>query len=148
MSEFDQLLEQFKEQRAAAEKIVEQFNRIIKLMEEVRLTLNTKELLEFGKRFSSELGMPLREPVRTKGILSPSEISGLAKSILLERGRPMKRRELLAEMEKRNIPIAGTDKNKNLGTILWRHRNEFVHIEKLGYWPKDTRLNGLYEPVE
>jgi hypothetical protein len=146
MSEFDELLDRFKEQRATAQRILDRCDRIIRLLEEAKSTLNAPDLIEFQKQFSGAVVKALKEPARARGIVSPSEIASLAKSILRETGRPMKRGDLLAELERREVPLAGADKNKNLGTILWRHRNEFVHIEKLGYWPKDTALPGLYKP--
>ena len=60
----------------------------------------------------------------------------------------MKRGELVAELEMRGFPLAGTDKNKNLGTILWRHSRDFVHLEKFGYWLRDVPLEGVYSPEQ
>lgn len=80
--------------------------------------------------------------------LDPSDVVENARKILLEHGRPMKRGHLVREFHSRNLLLAGTDKNKNLGTILWRHPKQFVSIERLGYWVKDVPLPGVYEPSD
>jgi len=49
------------------------------------------------------------------------------------------RRNPQTEVEKRGIEIPSTDKQRYLGTILWRHRDRFVNIEGKGYWLR----NGL-----
>jgi hypothetical protein len=86
------------------------------------------------------------EPKQISWALDPSGVVENARKILLEHGRPMKRGQLVREFDSRNLPLAGKDKNKNLGTILWRHQNQFVSLEKLGYWPKDVAIPGVYEP--
>ncbi len=46
----------------------------------------------------------------------------------------------------RGIPLAGKDKSKNLGTILWRFSDRFLNILGQGYWPKDApspNLDGI-----
>jgi hypothetical protein len=85
---------------------------------------------------------------RAKGFIPPRDVALAAKSALLAAGRPLKRGALVAELEKRGVILAGTDKNKNLGTILWRHSELFVTIKKLGYWVKDIPLPGVYEPED
>ena len=59
----------------------------------------------------------------------------------------MKRGPLVRAMEERSIPVAGKDKAKNLGTILWRHLDQFVSLEGLGYWPRDKRYRNVYDPA-
>lgn len=83
---------------------------------------------------------------RVRGELSPDTVAKIAREILVEKGRPLKRGELVTALEERGIPLAGRDKNKNLGTILWRHSDSFVSLDKLGYWPRDVALPGIYEP--
>ena len=48
----------------------------------------------------------------------------------------MTRTELVNAMEEDGMLIGGTDKAKNMGTIMWRS-NRFTNIEGLGYWPVD-----------
>lgn len=55
-----------------------------------------------------------------------------ATEILREVGRPMTRFELADALERRNVVVGGTDKAKNIGTILWRSP-DFVSTGE-GYW--------------
>ncbi len=65
------------------------------------------------------------------------KIVKMAKIVLRERQRPMTRSELVQALEARGLVIGGSDKNKNMGTVLWRSK-EFTNIEGEGYWPKDV----------
>lgn len=85
---------------------------------------------------------------RSRGELPPETVAKIARETLIEHGRPMKRGELVKALEAREVPLAGKDKNKNLGTILWRHASMFVSLDGLGYWPKDVALAGVYDPEE
>lgn len=85
---------------------------------------------------------------RFRGPVRPADVAAAVKSILQRERRPMRRGELVPELEKLGVQLAGRDKNKNLGTILWRHKNEFIQIDNLGYWLKDVPLDGVYTPQE
>lgn len=87
-------------------------------------------------------------PQRMRGPLPPQEIALAAKSALLTVGRPLKRGALVAELKRRGVPLAGANANKNLGTIIWRHPNMFVSLNRLGYWVKGVPLPGIYDPDE
>ena len=88
------------------------------------------------------------ERKRERNVLPPADIAAFARETLLAEGRPMKRGELVRAIEARGLPLAGRDKAKNLGTILWRHRRQFESLEGLGYWPSDVPLQGVYTPDE
>lgn len=45
----------------------------------------------------------------------------------------------------RGLKLPGTDKAKNIGTIMWRS-NEFDNVEGKGYWPKDAEPWRGYDP--
>lgn len=149
MAEFDELMARFKRQREAAQEHVRRLDLAINLLEQAKDALGPEGLDHLMKALPPPpLGVFEKEPQRTRGILPPSDIAAAVKSILSETGRPMKRGELVAELEKRHIPLAGKDKNKNLGTILWRHSTDFAHLEKLGYWLHDVPIPGVYTPDE
>lgn len=57
--------------------------------------------------------------------------------------RPLTRGELLRAMQRENIPVGGTDQSKNMGTILWRLKDDFVNLDGYGYWPRELD----YEPA-
>ena len=71
---------------------------------------------------------------RRRNPVAPADIAEIARQIILERGSPMKRGELVRELEARGIRIEAVDKAKNLGTILWRHRKIFENLPGEGYW--------------
>lgn len=77
---------------------------------------------------------------------TPAQVADAAKETLLETGRPMKRGQLVRALTAKGITLAGADKNKNLGTILWRYDGMFVSLPSLGYWVKGIPLEGVYDP--
>jgi hypothetical protein len=89
--------------------------------------------------------MTAREGQRERGVLPPEEIVRFARNALLKNGRPLKRGALVRVLEAEGVPLAGKDKAKNLGTILWRNLDQFVSLDKLGYWPRDISIKGVYD---
>lgn len=97
----------------------------------------------FGTRTSgaeAEAGEGKRRP-QERNLIPPARLAALAREVILERGRPMIRSEIVEALEARGIPLAGKNRAKNLGTILWRFGDRFHHIEGRGYWPSDVPLN-------
>jgi hypothetical protein len=80
--------------------------------------------------------------------LSPREIASAVRDVLLDAKRPMRRGEIVSALEARGVPLGGKDKNKNVGTIIWRHPQQFISLERLGYWLRDVPLPGVYSPDE
>lgn len=64
-----------------------------------------------------------------------------ARRLIVEAGRPLKRGELVRQLERQGLPVEGTDKAKVLGTNLWRS-GKFEQIEGEGYWPLDLPRPG------
>lgn len=84
---------------------------------------------------------------RERNVLPPRRLAQMAREILLERGHPMTRSELTEAIQARGVPLVGRDKTKNVGTILWRFRDQFVNLEGRGYWPRDVANPDVgYEP--
>lgn len=82
------------------------------------------------------LGRPLR-PYRSVLIKQrgrPADFAGIMERILNDVGRPLNRSELVDEIERRGVEIPSTDKQRYVGTILWRHDKTFRNIEGRGYW--------------
>lgn len=67
---------------------------------------------------------------------SAKEVVDAAERFISERMRPMTRTELVSAMDENGIVIGGTDKSKNMGTIIWRSKR-FTNIDGEGYWPVD-----------
>ena len=80
---------------------------------------------------------------RKRGTVKPSDLAPMVGRILVEHGAPMTRSELLAALAERDVVLAGEDKAKYLGTILWRMREAFVNLEGHGYWPREL----AYDPA-
>jgi len=66
-----------------------------------------------------------------------------ATRIILQEGQPLSRSELLRRLEKSGHTIEGTDKNKVLGTNLWRS-GKFYNLKGAGYWPKVSPIPQSY----
>ena len=74
---------------------------------------------------------------RMPGTVGPSDLGPMMRRILLEHGKPMTRTQLLDALVARDVKLAGGDKSKYLGTIIWRMREAFINLDGHGYWPKD-----------
>lgn len=68
-----------------------------------------------------------------------AEMMAAARRFILAEGRPLTRSELLQRLESEGYVIQGADKSKVLGTNLWRSE-QFQHVGKRGYWPRDTPM--------
>ncbi len=149
MSELEALLERYRRQKETAEELVRRFAKIIEYLEKAKAELPADTSGEHEVFMNAVKLMPeieIKESKRSRGTVPPSDIAATVRLILSEARQPMNRGQLVAELERRGVPLAGKDKNKNLGTILWRHSGDFVHLEKFGYWLRDVPLEGVYEP--
>jgi hypothetical protein len=71
------------------------------------------------------------------------------RSVILAAGRPLTRSGLLKALDEREIHVGGTNRSKNMGTIMWRLSNDFVSLEGFGYWPRDTAYPpASYDPED
>lgn len=126
-------------------------DKLLKRRDEISTELSALEnLIVVYKRLSS--GSP-SESVDEGGQLrlglhgSPRAVQAAAISrsidairrIIIAEGRPMKRGELVKRLEAERYALPGADKNKVLGTNVWRS-GKFRAIEGRGYWPKDVTL--------
>lgn len=114
--------------------------RRMELAEELRLVnefISLYEKLFRGRPDASALpaSEPERPRQRQRNVMSPRQLANLAQEIIIEGGRPMTRSELVDAIEARGVPLAGADRVKNLGTILWRS-GQFENLEGRGYWPR------------
>lgn len=140
--------EEFSAMPDTDEQALEQALELKKRLENSLLWINERirrlqELIELKKELQAiELPPELERVKRTRqrNTKPPRELALLARDIIRERGRPMTRSELAEAIEARGIPLAGRDRIKNLGTILWRQSDLFTHIEDQGYWPAGDDL--------
>ena len=147
MADFDDVLDRLLRRRG---ELVSQLQRVD---DAIRALRDAAELV--GDERASSLRVPstvereaaTQPETRERNIVPPADIAKYAREILLDFGQPMKRGRLVRALESKGFPLAGTDKNKNLGTILWRHRDQFVNLPNLGYWPRGVALSGVYDPA-
>lgn len=59
------------------------------------------------------------------------------REILTERGHPVKRSDLFRQLSDRGVHIYGQDPEMVLSTMLWRMKDQFVRIPRVGYWLAD-----------
>lgn len=64
----------------------------------------------------------------------PDAIAKMLENVIRDVGRPMIRSELVEALERRDVELAAADKPRYIGTIIWRHKGIFKHIEGRGYW--------------
>ena len=96
--------------------------------------------------FSRQTEVAAKPRLRQRSLTSPSEIANRVERFLQEAGRPMTRSEIASKLTESGVLLVGVDVNKNVGTIMWRHRDRFVNLPKLGYWLAREPLPGVYEP--
>ena len=97
------------------------------------------EALQLEHRDSGQLDL---WSARSRRAYQSAQVAGMldvARRIILSEQRPLKRGDLVARLEARGFTIAGADKNKVLGTNLWRSK-KFSHVEGQGYWPVDVPI--------
>lgn len=102
---------------------------------EVALSVDASEFQKDEDQFELYKGKSSRA-AQTAAIAESIEA---VRKIVLKAGKPMKRGELVSELEKMGYDLPGQDKNKVLGTNLWRS-GKFRSVPKKGYWPKDVPL--------
>ncbi|SRR6266446_1262484 len=137
----------------AYERAVARKERLLKELEEVnnflrlysRFARKTPPKIEGGDASYPQDSMPLDNPNST-GIRVTSqyvrrkELTPILTTIILKNGRPMTRSEIATALAAEGYPIMAKDASKNIGTIMWRLRDQFVNIEGRGYWPRGVSL--------
>lgn len=78
---------------------------------------------------------------------SPSEIVESAKALMKEHRRPLSRSRLVKLLTQRGLKLPGKDKDKNVGTVIWRSK-QFDNIAGKGYWPKEFGGYMGQQPLE
>ena len=129
-----QVIEKAKKRLASLEREAEQIRIFIHMYER----LAAEEAAPQGAPQVAPLADSTMSPgpvlVVTKS--GPAEIVAAAKDLMKEKQRPLTRTELVHLLTLRGLRIAGTDKSKNVGTIIWRSK-QFENVEGKGYWAKD-----------
>lgn len=74
-------------------------------------------------------------------VLSKPDLLRWCRDVLLAHGEPMNRREILAELTRRKMTLIGKNKERVLGTYLWRSP-DFINLKDRGYWLADRGVPG------
>ncbi len=123
-----QVVEKAREKLRELEEEVEKLRLFLSVYEELEDDESVDKRIPNESRSSTE---PLPEPHA-----SPAEIVESARRLMREKGRPLTRSQLVMLLTERGLRLGGGDKNKNLGTVIWRSK-QFDNIAGVGYWPKD-----------
>ena len=83
-------------------------------------------------RTSSETQPPLKKS------LTRERTAEIARKVILSKGVPMTRGQLVEAFEAEGTPIGGAQPNRNMGTTMWRLQDRFINLKGLGYWPTDV----------
>lgn len=126
-----QVIEKAKQRLASLEAEAAKLRDFIAVYE----ALSTDAAVHNGDTTSAKLNRTDDSRLRRSNA-KPGEIIRVAKEAIATHGHPMTRSQLVAALEDRGLVIGGADKNKNMGTILWRSK-QFYSVEGEGYWPVD-----------
>ena len=102
--------------------------------EELRIYLRVHEALTGDKVGDNVTGGVNAED--DPGTATPAQIVESAKAVMKERWRPLSRSMLVKLLTEKGLNLPGQDKNKNVGTVIWRSR-QFDNLSGHGYWPKE-----------
>lgn len=138
--------------RDALIKELKKLNDYIALHEEIFGTKEQQATLSFVKN-DTQGEMSAGEGSGTatlRGVNPPRAVIGRrARVLILRKGHPMTRGELLQALENSGLKFVAADRSKSMGTTMWRLRDQFVNLDGLGYWPKDVPYpKGDYRPAE
>lgn len=86
---------------------------------------------------SKEFEAPVTEIKKGVRGTPPDEIVPMIEDIMIAKGQPMTRSEVLKKLLEDGVDVGGRDKSKNIGTILWRKNKKFVSLTGHGYWLKN-----------
>jgi hypothetical protein len=112
---------------------------------------------ELWKQEPKETSAPVDKPVemrrrRRMSGAKPREIVEIMQRVIRDRGQPMTRGEIVEALEARDVELPAADKQRYIGTIAWRHKAFFPHIEGRGYWvsgePVKDWWRKAYAPTE
>lgn len=144
----DRVISNAVKRRTELREELQEVEKFLELYEKFKGTESTQAAMNFSASEAEHIVTDSTERHATNieavaGINPPAR--GLPREMLrphirdaiMEAGRPLTRTELLNAMDRKKIPVGGTsNRAKNMGTILWRLRDDFVSLENMGYWPR------------
>lgn len=123
-------------------KELEKVNHFLKLYQ--RFTPKDAQKVPDG---APDVPLPSFKPAAKGKTSVPDKFAPIILRTLLLAGRPLSRSELLKTLEKDGTPVPGENAGKNLGTIMWRLKDQFVNLAPFGYWVAGVHLPHIgYRP--
>ena len=115
---------------------IKRLDEFIRLYEELMGTkVIQDEMLSPGDVAPQKTGQKQGIRLRFSGkAATPAKIAEVAASLIREIGAPIQRGQLVKLVEDRGLRINSEDKARYLGTILWRHNDQFTNVDGRGYW--------------
>jgi hypothetical protein len=87
--------------------------------------------------------------MRHSEVVSGMELVPHIRRAILDIGRPQSRSGVVKALSDRGIQVGGQDPVTNVGTVMWRAKQEFVNLKPHGYWPRDVAYTAAgYDPAE
>lgn len=130
-------------------KILEdELAELVRFIDTYRRLLGTdSEKPEPTQNVNREDNQASDSPIVRKRHGRPVHFARIIEGILKDAKAPLNRATLVAEIEARDLKIPSSDKPRYIGTIIWRERSKFVHINNHGYWLKYRPLPEIgYDP--
>jgi hypothetical protein len=82
-------------------------------------------------------------------IMSQMAFEKIVREILLDKGHPLTRGALVREFDELGIKLIAADREKYVGTKLWRARDKIFNVPGKGYWLRDTASAAIgYDPAD
>lgn len=125
-------IERARKRQAELKAELEKINRFLALYDELHAQLGTDT--EHSETQSKPIRRSVSGPVKRRRGVRPQDIASAVVRIIRDTGRPMVRGEIADAVEAGGIKIPSKDKPRYIGTVLWREKERFVNIERLGYW--------------
>ena len=136
----EDLLQQALDRRQQLRDELEAVERFIMQLQSIQ----TRQAPSPPERAQFQLWKP--SPSRAEQVAAVRAMLDRAEEMILEEGRPLTRSELRRRLEAEGHALFGGDKNKVLGTNIWRS-GRFWNIKGEGYWPRSQPIPHAYEGV-
>ena len=138
----DQALRNALKRKKELENELAEIGRFIELHQRFSGTKREKtELSPMNIADESNHGLRSHADIKPENMLAirhrrgqPDDFANMMARIIGDLERPLTRTELVAALEERRVTIPSSDKERYLGTILWRHRDRFKNFPRVGYW--------------
>ena len=114
--------------------------------------LDSEEQMESKEPILSTVSSTSETPEAEEDLpgLTREQLKPHIHDVIMEAGKPLTRGQILQRLDAKEVRVGGKyDRSKNMGTILWRLRDDFVNLHGRGYWPRRLPFpEAGYDPEE